>query len=112
MSDLPETRQMTHRIDHVVRSFPLRFMDDERAVVRRRLWLSWHSWSDQYSVVSFQLWFFVRWTSFFVFSFDNRTWLNFSRLRFYTSLHPGFRAGGSQPLRLPFLLNWELKTDN
>jgi hypothetical protein len=43
MSDLPETRQMTHRIDHVVRRFPFRFMDDERAVDRRRLWLSRHS---------------------------------------------------------------------
>jgi hypothetical protein len=26
-----------------VRRFSLRFIDDERAVVGRRLWLSWHS---------------------------------------------------------------------
>src|SRR6266403_5121795 len=43
VSDLPEARQMAHRINDVVRRFSLRFIDDERAVVGRRLWLSWHS---------------------------------------------------------------------
>jgi hypothetical protein len=47
MSDLPEACQMAHRIDHVVRRFPSRLVDDERAVDWRRLWLSWHFWSDQ-----------------------------------------------------------------
>ncbi len=41
--DLPEARQMTHRINNVVRRLSFRLIDDERAVVRRRLWLSWHS---------------------------------------------------------------------
>jgi hypothetical protein len=43
MPNLPEACQMTHRIHYVVRRFPLRFIYDERAVDRRRLWLSWHS---------------------------------------------------------------------
>src|SRR6266576_5661622 len=47
VSDLPEACQMTHRIDHVVRRFPFRLVDDERAVDRRRLWLSLHSRSYQ-----------------------------------------------------------------
>jgi hypothetical protein len=40
MPDLAESGQMTHRIHDVVRRFPFRFIDDERAVKRRRLWLA------------------------------------------------------------------------
>jgi hypothetical protein len=32
MSDLPEARQVAHRIHNVVRRFPFRFIDNERAV--------------------------------------------------------------------------------
>jgi hypothetical protein len=42
MADLPEPRQMAHRIDDVVRRFSLGLVDDERTVKRHRLWLAWH----------------------------------------------------------------------
>jgi hypothetical protein len=40
-----------------VRRFPLRLVYDERAVDRRRLWLSWHESvvSSRFSVFSFSL---------------------------------------------------------
>src|SRR5205807_9826794 len=37
---------LAHGIDHIVRRFPFRLIDDECAVVRRRLWLSCHSRSE------------------------------------------------------------------
>jgi len=42
MSDLPEPRQMPHRIDDVVRRFSFGLVDDKRAVKRHRLWLARH----------------------------------------------------------------------
>jgi hypothetical protein len=61
MSDLAEPRQMTHGINHVVRRFPFRLVDDERAVDRRRLWLSRHSqlsvFGSSFAVLAF--WFQV-----------------------------------------------------
>jgi len=42
MPNLPESREMPHRIDNVVGSFSPRLIDHERAVKRRRLRLAWH----------------------------------------------------------------------
>src|ERR1700694_3685437 len=42
MPDLAETRKMAHRIDNVMRRFPLGLVNDEGAVKRCRLWVAWH----------------------------------------------------------------------
>jgi hypothetical protein len=47
MPDLPEAREMTHRVNHVMRRFSLRFIDYESAVIGRRLRLAWHFYSYQ-----------------------------------------------------------------
>jgi hypothetical protein len=47
MSNLPKPGKMPHCVDDVVGSFSPRLIDDERAVKRRRLRLTWHSMSGQ-----------------------------------------------------------------
>jgi hypothetical protein len=42
MPDLPESREMTHRIHDVVRSLALRLIDDQGAVKQSGLWLARH----------------------------------------------------------------------
>ena len=39
MADLAKAYQMTDGVDYIVRCFALRFVDDEGAIKRGRLWL-------------------------------------------------------------------------
>jgi hypothetical protein len=52
MPDLPESREVTHGIHDVVGRFPFGFVNDERAVKGRWLWLAWHFASYKLLVLS------------------------------------------------------------
>ena len=42
MADLPKSDEPAHGLDHVVRGFPARLVDDKNSVNGRRFWGSWH----------------------------------------------------------------------
>ncbi len=56
MPNLPESREVPHRIDDIVGSFSPRLIDDERAVERRRLRLAWHEMSGRWSKLLVRNW--------------------------------------------------------